>query len=458
MSHRTDPPETGPTAGADAESQRATAQRRTIGTLVVTQAFGGVGVSTGIAVSSLLAASIVDDETLSGLPQTAQVVGSALLAFVLVRVMVRHGRRPGLALGYALAAAGAGLCVLSAVVGSFLLLLLGALLIGSATSANNLSRYTAVDLADSRTRGRALSIVVWATTIGAVLGPNLVGPAGDLADRIGLPPLAGPFLLGMVGLLAAAFVALTWLRPDPLLLARALVATHEDDDPVDHRVSMKRVWRVVSVRPRAMAAVVGMAAAHTVMVAVMVMTPLHMDHGGASLEVIGFVISMHVLGMFAFSPIVGWLADLVGRPVLIGVGGVTLLFSVTLAGRTPGGASTALTWGLFLLGLGWSCVLIASSALLVDAVPFDERPGVQGAADLVMGLSAAAGGALAGWVVGTWGYDVLNAGAGIVTGLVLAAAVMAGWRGPGDSDQQPSAGPGDLAAGEPVPPVTGLQD
>jgi MFS family permease len=407
------------------------AQRRVIGTLVVTQSLGGVGVTTGIAVSSLLAARIVDSETLSGLPQTSQVVGAALMAVVLARIMDQRGRRPGLALGYLAAMVGALLCVFAAVYESFGILLVGTLLIGSATAVNNQSRYAATDLASPGARARALSVVVWATTLGAVLGPNLVGPAGSWAEGVGMPELAGPYALGLLGLAAATGVMTLFLRPDPLLLARERAGlTPTGEDPaVDtsaggHRRS-REVWRLLAGRPQALAAVVSMAAAHTVMVSVMVMTPLHMDHGGAELDIIGFVISMHILGMFAFSPIVGWLTDRIGRPTVLALGGLTLIASVLLAGMTTSGASSQLTLGLFLLGLGWSFALISSSALLVDAVPLADRPAAQGASDLVMGLAAAGGGAIAGVVVDVWGYDALNTAAGTLTVLVLGSAWLA---------------------------------
>jgi MFS family permease len=213
------------------------------------------------------------------------------------------------------------------------------------------------------------------------------------------------------------------LRPDPLLVARRL-ASARGEAGASH-VTLRHVVSVVRVRPRAAAAMLAIAVAHAVMVSVMVMTPLHMHHGGAELEVIGLVISVHVLGMFAFSPVVGWLADRIGRASVLAVGAVALLTAVTLAGRAPAGDSTGLTVGLFLLGVGWSCCLVASSALLVDAVPLIERPGVQGGSDLLMGLFAAGGGALAGVVVAEWGYAVLNVCAGLLALVVLGAAVVA---------------------------------
>ena len=402
---------------------RARTQRRTVGTLVVSQALGGVGVTTGIAVATILAEEILGSASLAGLAQTTQVLGAAVAAFVLARLMSARGRRVGLVAGYAAGAAGAALCVLAGVLGSFVVLMFGTFAVGWATAANSQARYAATDLADASRRARALAVVVWATTIGAVLGPNLTGPGAALGRAIGVPALTGPFVFSIVAVALATVVIWARMRPDPLLLARDIAAA-EGEATAGH-VSLRHVWSVVSVRPRALAAMSAIGVAHAVMVSVMVMTPLHMHHGDASLNVIGFVISVHVLGMFAFSPLMGWLTDRVGRAAVLALGGSLLLVAVTLAGQAPEGHSTGLVTGLFLLGLGWSCCLIAGSALLVDAVPFAERPGVQGASDLVMGLFAAGGGALAGVVVEMWGYALLNIGSGVLALVVLAAAVVA---------------------------------
>lgn len=399
------------------------AQKRTVRTLVISQALGGVGITTGIAVATLLAEQILGSPALAGLAQTTQVLGAAVAAFVLARAMSARGRRIGLVAGYGVGAAGAALCVGAGVADSFLLLLLGTFAIGWATAANNQARYAATDLAEPGHRARALAVVVWATTLGAVLGPNLTGPGEAVARVLHIPPLTGPFALCVVAVLVATATLWVFLRPDPLLLAREHAAARGVETVA--QVKLRHVWSVVKVRPRALAAMIAVGSAHAVMVAVMVMTPLHMHHGGAGLKVIGLVISAHVFGMFAFSPVVGWLTDRWGRPVMLTTGSAILVTSVVLAGGAPEGHSAGLMLGLFLLGLGWSCCLIAGSALLVDAVPFAERPGAQGASDLVMGLFAAGGGALAGVVVAVWGYAVLNIGAGCVALAVLGAAVIA---------------------------------
>jgi MFS family permease len=333
--------------------------------------------------------------------------------------MSRRGRRVGLVTGYLIGAVGAVLVVLAGVAGSMPLLLLGAVLLGATTAANSGSRYAATDLAPVATRARALSTVVWASTIGAVAGPNLTGPSGALARSLGIPELTGPFALGSLGMLGAALVVGLFLRPDPLLLSRSAKGT----PPVTPTgTSWGRVVAAVRARPVLGYAVLALASAHAVMVAVMVMTPLHMEHGGAELRVIGIVISVHVLGMFAFSPLVGLAADRNGRAATLGVGAGLLAVSLVLCAGSPEGSSWQIFAGLFLLGLGWSFATVSASTLVADHAPLDIRPDVQGAADLVMGVTAAAAGGLAGLVVGTWGYGTL---AWVAVGLVLALVVAA---------------------------------
>jgi MFS family permease len=395
-------------------------QRRTIWTLVFAQSLGGLGLTIGIAVAALLAEDISGSESLAGLAQTAQVLGAAIASYLLARLMGRRGRRPGLALGYLLGASGAALCVVAGVVESFVTLLVGATLLGSTVAANGQSRYAATDLAKPSRRARSLSLVVWATTIGAVLGPNLTGYAGALARDLGLPRLTGPFLFGLVGIALAGLVIVVFMRPDPLLVAReaALVATTRT--PAGTHWS--RVTRIARERRGVAAGVAALALGHAVMVSVMVMTPLHMHHGGASLEIIGLTISGHVFGMFALSPLVGWATDKAGRAPMLMVGAGILMGSLVLSGTSPEGASWRIGVGLFLLGLGWSFCTVAASTLLSESAPSEARTDVQGAADLVMGVVAAAAGALAGVIVGTLGFPALNVFAALlVTGVATAA-------------------------------------
>jgi MFS family permease len=399
-------------------------QRRTVRTLVGSQMLGGVGVSSGIAVGSILAEDLLGSPDLAGLANTAQVLGAAVLTVPMARLMAARGRRAGLVAGYATGTLGAALAVLAGIRGSFLLLLCATALFGAATASNSQARYAAADLARPEHRGRSLALVVWATTVGAVLGPNLIGPAGRLARGLDIPELVGPFVFSMVGFVLGGVLLWIRLRPDPLLLARR-AAIDAGDDTQTHG-SLLRGLRVIRAYPAALLGLAAVAIGHTVMVGVMVMTPLHMHHGGAELRLVGFVISIHVLGMYAFSPVTGLLVDRIGERAVILAGVVVFLAAAVLAGRAPEGWSGLLTAGLFLLGLGWSCTMVAGSTLLAGAVPLAERPGVQGASDLVMGLAAATGGALAGLVVGGWGFGWLCALAAGLAALLGAMAVMTG--------------------------------
>lgn len=410
------------TSGVGAALDVAQVQRHTVRTLVVSQAVGAVGVTIGVATASLLARDISGSETLAGLAQTFQVLGTAAAAYVLARVMRRRGRRIGIVLGYLAGATGALLAVLAGVVDSMVVLLVGAVLLGATTAVNSSSRYAATDLATEAHRARALSVVVWATTIGAVAGPNLVGVGGTVARPLGIPELTGGFAIGSVVLVLAALWVWVRLRPDPLLLAQEAAGVVPDHAPHVRGRSWAAFTTVVRDVPAVGAAVVAMACAHAAMVTVMIMTPLHMEHGGAHLEVIGFVISIHVLGMFAFSPVVGWAADRFGRSPVLVAGGVVLLVSLALCGLSPEGSSWQIFTGLFLLGLGWSCATVAASTVIADRTPIEARTDVQGTSDMAMALTAAGGGAFAGVIVGGLGYPALA----LFAALLALAVVVAG--------------------------------
>ena len=406
-------------------NDRGVLQRRTLGTLVTSQVLGGVGTASGIAVMALLTKEVGGSEALAGLGTTAQVLGGALLAVPVARVSVARGRRPGLVLGYIVAAAGALLVIAAAALPSLPLLLLGSLLFGGGTAAGSQSRFAGADLAAPHHRGRDLSLVVWATTIGSVAGPNLV----DLADRLGLglglPRMAGSFLFSLVGFVVAALVIGVFLRPDPLLEARrraGLEAQAWGPSHLDQRDGRRGGVAALRAHPAALAAVAIIALGHAVMVAVMVMTPIHMDHGGASLQLVGLVISIHILGMYAFSPLVGAAVDRLGSRPVAAAGGVVLVAACLLAATSDEGMSLHLTAALFLLGVGWSCTLVSGSTMLTDAVDVAERAAAQGVSDTVMGLMAAGGGVLAGVVIAAASYSALAWAATLLATLVIVVA------------------------------------
>lgn len=416
-------------------------QRRVIRTLVGAQILTSLGMASGMAVGVLLAEELSGSETLAGFGTTAQVLGGALIAIPTARIMAARGRRPGLQFAYSLAALGAIVILVSALLGNYWVLLLGMLAFGGATAGNGQSRYAAADLADDAHRGRDLSIVVWAATIGAVLGPNLIGPGRGLGRLIGIPDLAGSFIFALVGLVLGIAVLSWWLRPDPLLVSRDLARAQPEAAEVDHDGSLRRGLRILRTNVDARRGALVTALGHVVMVGVMGMTPLHMAHGHAELEVIGFVLSIHILGMFAFSPLVGMGVDRWGGRIVAAVGGVLLTAAALLTSVSQAGWSGLLLAALFLLGLGWSCTLVSGSTMLTSAVRPDERPAVQGLTEVMMGLAAAAGGALAGFVMERLGYGALGLGAAAVALAVVWLAAVRKPGSPGSSGSQSGAGP-----------------
>ena len=397
-------------------------QRRTVGVLSGAVAVGGLGVTVGITVGGLLARDVAGTDSAAGLGQTVGVLGAAVVAVPLARISDRGGRRAGLAVGYAVAVAGAVLTVLGAVLSSLLVLLVGLFAFGAATACGLQARYAAADLATTERRGRALSTVVWATTVGAVLGPNLAPLGADLGRTLALPALAGAFVISGALFVAVALALPLLLRPDPLLLARELGGGGSGPRPKgDTGTAMRAVWASPTGRLGLTAVVVS----HAVMVGVMVMTPVHMGHAGgsegAALRVIGLVISVHVAGMYLFSPLVGLLADRAGRRTTVAVGGVLLLAAAALAGTAAPGAAVQLGIGLLLLGLGWSCGLIAGSTLVTESVGPDRRPTAQGGTDLLMGLGAALAGVVGGPLLAVGGFGLVTA---VSAGLVLPLAAV----------------------------------
>ncbi len=399
-------------------------QRRTVGVLSGAVALAGLGVTVGITVGGLLAREVAGSDAAAGLGQTAGVLGAAVLAVPLARLSDRAGRRTGLAAGYAVAVGGAVVTVLAAVLESLPLLLAGLFAFGASTACGLQARYAAADLATPERRGRDLSLVVWATTVGSVLGPNLAAPGADLGRALGLPALGGGFAVSAVVFLAVAAVLLAGLRPDPLLLSRALRDGAGSPSPARGRTreALRAVWSTPDGRLGLAAVVVS----HAVMVGVMVMTPVHMGHAGGhddatTLRLVGLVISVHVAGMYLFSPLVGVLADRAGRRATVAAGGALLLAAAAIAGTAPPEAAGRLGVGLLLLGVGWSCGLIAGSTLVTEAVTADVRPAAQGGTDLLMGLGAAVAGAIGGPLLAAGGFGLVAA---VSAALVLPLAVV----------------------------------
>jgi MFS family permease len=392
-------------------------QRKVVKTLAGAQVLSGIGTAGTVAAGSLLVASISNSETLAGLAQTSAVLGAAALALPLARITAKGGRRAALSIGYFTGFIGSVFAIWGGSSRNLTLMLIGTFLVGAASAAGYQARFAAIDLATDQTRAKQLSFVVWASTIGAVAGPNLMQPAGNFAENIGLPRLVGPYLISAITLATAAIVITLFLKPDPFLLANKNISIEIKKGST--KAALSHIYR----NPKALFAISAIAICHIAMVSVMVMTPVHMAHVDVNLTVIGLVISVHVLGMYAFSPIVGWLSDRLGRIRVIQLGLAILLLSALISGFAQASDAYTLGVGLFLLGLGWSCTLIAGSALLSESVEATFKASSQGASDLVMNLAGAGGGAIAGVIIGTLSYGWLCFAAAVPVGLLAVASL-----------------------------------
>ena len=407
-------------------------QRRTLHLLFVTQIVSGIGVAIGASVGALLAADLAGIGV-SGLAQSAVVVGAALFALPATAIVRQHGRRPSLAAGYGVAAVGAILVVAAAMRGSIPLLFVGFVLFGGATAANLQARYTAVDLAPPALRGRHLSLIVWATTLGAVAGPQFAALAGAALDEYGVPTLAGPFFFSALLLGLAGLALLIFLRPDPAIVAGTAGTNPEGN--------ASRAWRAVVERAPATVGVSAMAVGQMVMTGVMAMTPVHIRGAGHdaahTLRIVGVVLSFHIAGMYAFAPLMGWLTDRLGRRPVI-VAGIALLLTACVLAGSAGHHPARLATGLMVLGLGWSATMVAGATLLSESVAVQLRPAAQGLSDLTMGLAGALAGAVSGVIQSAWGYPGLTLAAALVTAPMIA---LVWFRGREGRQEAPPGGP-----------------
>jgi MFS family permease len=411
------------------DGPRLQAQRRALIVLVAAQVLSGVGLAAGVTVGALLAQDMLSSTSLAGLPSAVGTAGSALAAVAVGRLSQSRGRRPGLAAGYLAGAVGSAGVIAAAVAGNPVLLFLALFVYGAGTATNLLARYAGADLATPARRARAVSTVLVATTLGGVLGPNLAAPTGDLAQSLGIPYLAGPFLLAGAAYAMAAAVLAVWLRPDPLLLARALeperaVAPRAQPGDADGR-SRPAVERP---RPGVPVGALIMALTQFVMVALMTMTPVHMYDHGHGTAASGLIIAVHIGAMYLPSPLTGWLADRYGRLPMAAASGLTLLAAGIVAAGAPDDSVAAFAVALALLGLGWNLGLVTGTAIITDAVPLAGRARTQGLVDVSISIAGAAGGMASGLVVAVAGYPLLAIGGGILA-LVIVPAVVAAARG-----------------------------
>lgn len=394
--------------------------RRNVIALVASNLFGGVGVAASVAVVSLLTEQIANTQV-AGFAQAVSAFGAGLAAVPLANLAAKRGRRVSLGFGYVIPIIGAAIVIFAAVISNVFLLFAGLALFGVAQAVNLQSRYAAGENSSPATRARTMSIVIWATTVGSVVGPNLITPGDRLGTLLGLPQYSGTYILSMVAYGLAAAVIMFFLSPIRPATAQKDAQTAISEKPLGAMASL--AW--ARSQPLARFAVVSTGSAHAVMVMVMVMTPLYMVHEGMSLSFVGVVVSMHIMGMYALSPVFGWATDRFGA-VHITVAGMIVLLTSTAMGfiaATYDGVSAVLTpIALVILGVGWSMVVIAASSLLAGIEDQRVRVPLQGANDAIMNYAGSAAAAASGLLLAWSGFQGVNV---VATIILLPIALLA---------------------------------
>jgi len=388
--------------------------RRVLFVVSLSQIFGGAGLAAGVTVGALLAQQMLGTDAYAGVPAALFTLGSAGAALIVGKVSQRHGRRIGLSTGFIVGGLGAIGVVIAAMMNSVILLFASLLIYGAGTATNLQARYAGTDLADKKQRATAISTTMVMTTFGAVAGPNLVEVMGEFASFIGVPSLAGPFILSATAFILAGLILFIMLRPDPLEIANRIAAYKQEYEHVNKNDSID----VAKNRRGLMVGATVMVLTQIVMVAIMTMTPVHMKHHGHSLAEVGIVIGFHIGAMYLPSLITGFLVDKLGRTVMSIASGITLLLAGLFAAFAPSDSIILLVIALSLLGLGWNFGLISGTAQIVDSTEPSTRAKTQGTLDVFIALAGASGGALSGLVVANTSYATLSLSGGLLS-LVL---------------------------------------
>lgn len=401
------------------EEKQTLLYKRTLFVVSISQIFGGAGLAAGVTVGALLAQQMLGTDAYAGLPSALLTLGSAGAALFVGRLSQAFGRRTGLTAGFMLGGLGAIGVIIAAIINSVLLLFASLLVYGAGAATNLQARYAGTDLANSKQRATAISVTMVFTTFGAVAGPNLVNVMGNFALSIGVPSLAGPFILGAAAYILAGVVLFIMLRPDPLVIARTIEVTKQKSMDIGNLATSDSTENKRGI-------IVGatiMVLTQIVMVAIMTMTPVHMMHHGHNLSAVGLVIGFHIGAMYLPSLVTGFLVDKLGRVAMAIASGITLLLAGLISAFAPGDSMILLVMALSLLGLGWNFGLISGTALIVDSTSTSTRAKTQGTVDVLIALSGAAGGALSGMIVAGSSYPTLSLIGGVLSVLLIPVVI-----------------------------------
>jgi len=391
----------------NSEVEQQKLYKRTLFVVVMSQIFGGAGLAAGITVGALIARDMLGTDSFTGVPSALFTFGSVVAAFSVGRISQRFGRRYGLSLGFITGGIGAIGVIIATTMGNIPFLFVSLFVYGAGTATNLQARYAGTDLANDKQRAKAISIAMVSTTIGAVAGPNLVTPMGNFAMTLGIPALAGPFILAAAAYIVAGLILFIYLKPDPFLIAKAIAEVQEQQNELkgiaDNNVISNTINRIGII----VGALV-LVLSHFVMVSVMTMTPIHMQNHGTGLSAVGMVIGLHIAAMYLPSLVTGYLVDRLGRSFMVVVSGITLSLAGLTAAFSPGDSLVWLAVALILLGLGWNFGLISGTAIIVDSTSMKTRAKTQGSVDVWVAIAGTAGSLLSGIIVAYSSYAILG--------------------------------------------------
>lgn len=391
-------------------------RRRIVGALFLTQSLLSAAIIAAFTVTPIIAAQLGGGDSAAGLPSTVNLVGRAVMAYPAGWLLDRLGRRLGLSIGYLVGVAGFAVAAWSIVQGSFIGLLAGTALFGGSRGAAEQSRYVAAEIYPASRQSKVIGLVVFAGTIGAIVGPLLTAPSTARAEAAGLDPLSGPFILAAILLFLAALVLFIFLRPDPLRIGRQI--TDEEQKASGEAPMAARPLRQIFGRALPVLAVAAMVIGQVVMVMLMVITPLYMNHHDHNAQAISWVIMAHTLGMYGLSGLTGWLIERAGRRIMIVAGSAILVVASILSPVSTGVPLLAVA--LFLLGLGWNFTFVAGSSLLSAQLVTSERGRAQGAGEVAVALGAGLGSLVSGLIFARGEMIAVS-----IVGLALSLALLA---------------------------------
>ena len=392
-------------------------RQRITTTVFLSQSLFSAAIIAAFTLTPIIAVELSGNEATAGFPSTMTLFGRAVAAYPIGVFMDKLGRRLGLSTSYLLAIVGALISVASVVGGSFIGFCIGAAFIGMGRSGVDQGRYIAAEIYIEDRRAKVIGMIVFAGTIGAIVGPLLVPPSTNLANTLGLGGYAGPYLIAAGLYLLALFTVFTFLRPDPRDVGRTVTSQSINVQKETAARPLIEIFR----QPAVILATTSLIVGQLVMTLIMVITPLHMHHNDHVESSISFVIMAHTLGMFGLSGLTGWLIDRYGRIPLI-IGGALILIASSILAPVASSVVT-LAFALFLLGLGWNFCFVAGSSLLSDSLKSSERGKAQGTSDMMVALSAGVGGLITGSVFASGGMTAVGA-VGLGVTLILVAILL----------------------------------